>query len=109
MNRHFLEAQPGRKRHAFTESEHFAGSERGNERQQVGRGVGDRRAQQRLVAIVGEPHRKQRVALGNDGGIEFGGALGDEAEIDAVFAAFLGDARDRLRVGPKPMLRSAEA
>ncbi len=96
MRRHFLEAQPGRKRHAFAEGQDFAGTERGNERQQVCRGIGDRRTQQCLVAFVGQPHRKQGIALGNDGGIEFGGTLGDEAEIYAVFAAFLGDARDRL-------------
>ena len=101
MDRHFLEAQPRRQRHAFAERQHFAGAERGNERQQIGRGVRDRRAQQRLVAVVGKPHRKQRVALGNDGGVELGRALGDEAEIDAVFAAFLGDARHRLAGRPE--------
>ena len=95
MHRHFLEAQPGRQRHAFTERQHLAGAERGHERQQVCGGIRDRGAQQRLVAIVGEAHRKQRVALGNDGGVELRGALRDEAEIDAVFAAFLGDTRDR--------------
>ena len=57
MGGHFLEAQPGRKRHAFAERQHFAGAERGHERQQVGRGVRHRRAQQRLVAVVGKAHR----------------------------------------------------
>ena len=101
MNRYFLEPQAGRQRHAFAEREHFARSERGNEGQQVCRGVRDRRAQQRLVALVGQAHREQRVALGNDGGVEFGGTLRHEAEIDAVFAAFLGDARDRLAGRPE--------
>ena len=101
MRRHFLEAQARRQRDTLTEGQHFAGAERGHERQQVGGGVRDRRAQQRLVAVVGKPHRKQRVALGNDGGIEFGGALGDETEIDAVFAAFLGDAGNRLAGRPE--------
>src|SRR3984885_11597379 len=101
MRRYFLEAQPGRKRHAFAESQHFAGAERGNERQQVGGGVRDRRAQQRLGALVGEAHREQRVALGNDGGVEFGRTLGDEPEIDPVFAAFLGDTRDGLAGRPE--------
>src|SRR3981189_3532390 len=45
-------------------------------------------------AVVGKPHRKQRVALGDNGGVEFCRTLGDEAEKDAVFAALLGDARN---------------
>src|SRR6266516_6319424 len=104
MHRHFLEAQPGRQLHAFTERQHLAGAERGHERQQVSGGIRDRGAQQRLVAIVGEAHRKQRVALGNDGGVELRGALRDEAEINAVFAAFLGDTRDRPAGRPEPDL-----
>lgn len=58
MRRHFLEAQAGRKGHAFAERQHFAGAERGNEREKVRGGVGHRRTQQRLVAVVGEPHRE---------------------------------------------------
>ena len=104
VQRHFLEAQPGRQRHTFAEGEDFAGTERRHERQQVGGRIRDRGAQQGLVAIGGEAHRKHPVALGDDGGVELRGALRDEAEIDAVFAAFLGDTRDRPAGRPEPDL-----
>jgi len=62
MHRHFLEAQPRRQRDAFAERQHFAGAERRTNDNSF-RGVRHRRAQQRLVAIVGKTHRKQGVAL----------------------------------------------
>ncbi len=52
---------------------------------------GDRRADDILVAVVGQPHGKDGRALGQDRRIKFAGALGDDAERNAVFAAFLGD------------------
>ena len=67
----------------------------GTKATQIGRRVGHRRAQQRLVAVVGHAHREQRAALGDDGGIELGGPLRDEAEAHAVFAPLLGDAQQR--------------
>ena len=93
VRRQRLEAQAGRQREALAESHHFAGAERGDEGDEIGRRVGDRRAQQRLVAVVDHAHREQRAALGNDGRIELGRPLGDEAEADAVLAPFLGDAQ----------------
>ena len=59
------------------------------------RGVRHRRADQRLVAVVRQPHHEQRAALGDDGGVDLGRALRHEAEEHAVLAAFLGDARQR--------------
>ena len=90
-----LELQSRRQRQALAEADDLARAERGHEGEQIGDRVGHRRAQQRLIAIVGHAHREQRVALGDDGGIEFGRTLGDEAEIDAVFAPLLGDAQQR--------------
>ena len=61
----------------------------------LGAGVGHRRADQRLVAVVRQPHHEQRAALGDDGRVDFGRTLRHEAEEHAVLAAFLGDARQR--------------
>jgi len=88
--------------YAFTEGQHFAGTERGDERQ-----AGLPRPSETASAAVvwsrsWQAASQPACALGNDGGIDFGGRWGDEAEIDAVFAAFLGDTRYGLRVGPNP-------
>ena len=71
------------------------GAERRDEDEQAGAGVRHRRADQRLVAVVRQPHHEHRAALGDDGGVDLGRALRDEAEEHAVLAAFLGDARQR--------------
>ena len=57
---------------------------------------GNGRADDFLVAVVGKAHGKERRALRQDRLVEFAGTLGDDAERDAVFAAFLGDAGDGL-------------
>ncbi len=80
---------------AGAEREHLAGAERGNEGQHARAGVRDRRADQRLVAVVRQPHHEQRAALGDDVGVDLGRPLRHEAEEHAVLAAFLGDARQR--------------
>ena len=67
----------------------------GHEFEKACGGVRNAGAQDFLVALVGEAHGEDRIALGQDGRIEFGRALGDDAQRHAVFAAFLGDARDR--------------
>ena len=95
LRRQFGEGQPRRQRHADAERQRLARAERGHEGEQVGGGVRYGRAQQRLVAVVGHAHREQRAALGDDRRIELGRTLRDEAEIDAVLAALLGDAGDR--------------
>ena len=74
-HRQFAELHAGRQRHAGAEREHLAGAERGNEGQHAGAGVRHRRADQRLVAVVGQPHDEQRAALGDDVGIDLGRAL----------------------------------
>ena len=55
----------------------LAGAERGHEGEQVGGRVGDRRAQQGLVAVVRHAHGEQRAALRQDGRIEFRRTLRD--------------------------------
>ena len=91
-----LEAEAHRQGDALAEGDGLAGAERGEELDQAGAGVGHRRADDRLVAVVGHAHGEDRRALRQDGGVEIGRALGDGAEEDAVFAAFLGDARQGL-------------
>jgi hypothetical protein len=54
----------------------------------------DRLAHDILVALVAEPHGEEGVALRQDRFVQFAWTLGHDAQIDAVFAAFLGDARD---------------
>ena len=66
----------------------------GTKLEQIGGGVGNGRAQDGLVAIIRHAHGEQRAALGEDGRVELGRTLRHEAEKHAVFAAFLGDARD---------------
>ena len=60
----------------------------------------------RLVAFVGEAHREHRRTLRKHGRVEFGRALRDDAERDAVFAPFLGDAADRPAGRPERLRRS---
>ena len=107
--RQFAELHPRRQRHAGAEREHLAGAERGNEGQQARAGVRDRRADQRLVAVVRQPHHEQGAALGDDVGIDLGRTLRHEAEEHAVFAAFLGDARQRAPGRAEADLESAGA
>ena len=58
-------------------------------------------AQDILVALVGEAHGKDCIALGQDRRIQLRRALGDHAEGYAIFAPFLGDARNGLLGGFK--------
>ena len=54
------------------------------------------RADDVLVALVRHAHDEQGIALRDDGRVELRRALRHHAEEDAVLAAFLGDARNRL-------------
>ena len=107
--RQFREGQPSRKGDAGSERERFPGAERGYERQKVGGAVGDRGAQERLIAIVGHPHGEQSSALRDDRGVEFRRTLRRKTEMHAVFPALLSDAEIARRVGANPVARSAEA
>ena len=64
--RDFAEFHPRRQRNAGAEREHLAGAERRHEGQHGRAGVGDRRADQRLVAVVRQPHHEHGAALGDD-------------------------------------------
>src|SRR5688572_14569917 len=48
-----------------------------------------------MVAFVRHAHDEERIALGDDGRINFGRPLRDKAEKNTVLAALLGDARKR--------------
>ena len=70
--RHLAEFHPCRQWHAGAEREHLAGAEQRNEGQHARAGVRDRRADQRLIAVVRQPHDEHGAALGDDVGIDPG-------------------------------------
>ena len=69
--------------------------------EKIGAGIGDGRAQQRLVVVVGHAHGEQGRALRNDRRIQLGWTLRHQRQEHSVFAAFLGDARDGAARGPE--------
>ena len=89
-----VELDAHRQRDAVAEGDRLALAERGQELEQARAGVGDRRRDDLLVAIVRHAQREHGVALGQDGRIDLGRALRDDAQRGAVLAAFLGDLGD---------------
>ncbi len=82
--------------HRLTKGDRLAIADRGDEARGGGGGIRQGRADDLLVALIGKAHGENRRALRENGGVEFAGALRDDAERDAVFAAFLGDPRNGL-------------
>src|SRR6476661_3924647 len=76
---------------AFAADDTFAVAKRRDRVEEATRAFGHRGADAGLVAIVVEAHRDDRAALRQHALGKVGGALRDQPQRDAVFAAFLGD------------------
>src|SRR5690606_29759282 len=89
-----VEAHADRDRDAFAADDAFAVAEGGDRIEEAARAFGHGGFHERLVAVVVEAHGDDRAALRQHTFGKIGRALGDEAEADAVLAAFLGDAAE---------------
>src|SRR5690606_38707578 len=98
-----VERDADRDRHAFAADDALTVPERRDRVEETARAFGHRRLHERLVAVVVEAHRDDRAALRQHAFGKVRRALRDQAEADAVLAAFLGDAAedaaDRRAVG----------
>ena len=94
LRRQLVELDAHRQGDAVAEGERFALTERRQELQQARARVGDRRGDDLLVAVVRHAQREHGVALGQDRRIDLGRTLRDDAQRNAVLAAFLGDLGD---------------
>ena len=96
LARKLVEAQSDDGRHSCADHQRLARAQRRQEGELAAPRVGDRGADDFLVVFMPEPHREHGTALRDQRGIELMRALSDQAQENAVLAAFLGDTRQPL-------------
>ena len=100
--RQHVEIDAGRQGHAFAEGDGLAGAHRRHEFEQARCCIGNAGLEDLLVALIGQAHRENRVALRQDGRVELGRPLRDDASETPYFRPSLA-MRDIARfVGSNP-------